>query len=130
MSIKIEKLPDEPIVVEYVDADFSIKTQGNESVHMAVSALDQLSEPVFYIFDTTEARMSLDDIIASASLATRQFALFKHPNIRETLLVTQSHVTALAARGMNSPIFGNVHMRVFKTLEEALSYARETVKAG
>ncbi len=130
MSIKIEKLPDEPIIVEHVDVDFSFKTEATQSIEMALNALDQQSEPVFYIIDATEARMSLDDIIASASLVTKQFALFKHQNIRETLLVTQSHVTALAAKGMNSPIFGHVKMRVFKTLPEALSYAREAVKAG
>lgn len=130
MSIKIEKLPNEPIIVEHVDTEFSFKTEANESIQIALSALDQQSEPVFYIIDATDAKMSLDDIIASASLVTKQFALFKHKNIRETLLVTQSHFTALAAKGLNSPIFGHVNLRVFKTLEEALSHAREAVKAG
>ncbi len=130
MSIKIEKLPDEPILVEHVDKEFSLKNEGSQTVEQALGALDQQTEPVFYIIDATEARMSLDDIIASASLVTKQFALFKHAKIRETILVTQSQFTALAARGLNSPMFGHVNMRVFKTLPEALAHAREAVKAG
>jgi hypothetical protein len=58
-------------------------------------------------------------------MITRQFALFKHPNIREALLVTQSPVASLAAKGLNSPIFGNARLTIFKTLKEALEYARE-----
>jgi hypothetical protein len=130
MSINIEKLPDEPIVIEKFDRDFNFKTQARESIESVLKTLDQQSEPVFYIIDAAEASISLDDIIASASLATKQFSLFKHPNIRETLLVTQSQFTALAARGLNSPLFGHVHVLVFKTLQDALSHVREVTKAG
>jgi len=128
MSNTIEKLPNEPILVQTVDPEFSIKTQAGDMIERTLKFLDQQIEPVIYIIDMSQTSMDFEDIVMGASVATRQFALFKHPKVRETIAISSSSLASAAARGLNSPIFGYVKLKVVKTLDEALAYARESVR--
>jgi hypothetical protein len=46
-----------------------------------------------------------------------------HPNVKETLLLIDSEMMRLAAQGFGSDAFGNVPMKVFTSMDEALDYA-------
>jgi hypothetical protein len=87
--------------------------------------LDGQPQPVLYIVNVLEATFSLDDLITGINVAARQRKLFQHPNLRETIVVTQDWAMDLALKGMSAPIFGGVKIRTFKALDEAVEYARE-----
>jgi hypothetical protein len=127
MSVKVELLPGEPILLQTPSEDYDYKIDGIPAMDQTLEILDQQTKPVFYIIDMLKMTLSLDDMITAVSQATRQRALFQHPNIIENLFVTQSRMIDLAAKGMNSPIFGNVKIQVFPTVDEALAYARRSL---
>ncbi len=125
MSYQCELLPDAPILIETMGSDFDIKTEGETSAKQVVEILEQQSQPVFLIMNLLAlTSMSLDDLVHASNMATRQFALFKHPQMREGIIVTNSQLFTAAARGLSSPIFGHVKLRVVPTLQEALAYTR------
>lgn len=130
MSFTVDLLPDEPILLEIMNEDYQYLLEGEADADQATAVLDQLEYPVFYIVDMTKAHFSMDDVLTGASLLNRRAALFKHPNVREYVLVSQSRVIDLAARGLNAPIFGRLKLKVFQTQEEALAYAREKILSG
>ncbi len=67
----------------------------------------------------------LSSVIAGANLTARgNNPIFHHPNVRSVIYVTKSNLTALAAKGMDSDVFGNLNISVFGTLEEALTHVR------
>jgi hypothetical protein len=117
-------LPDEPILLQLLGDDFDYSVDMLRDLERLLNILDQLSQPVFYIIDVRQMSLTLDDLIAAAGTATQQAKVFKHPNIRETIIVTESRMIALSAKGLNSPIFGNIKFKVFGSVEEALDYAR------
>ncbi len=127
MSFTVDLLPGEPILLEVMNSDYSYLEEGQADADQARAILNRLEYPIFYIVDMTAAAFSIDDMMAGASLVNQQAELFKHPNIREYILVTQSRMIDYAARGLSSPIFGRLHLRVFKTREDALAYAREKI---
>ncbi len=125
MSYQCELLPDEPILIETMGSDFDIKTEGETSSKQITELLEQQSQPVFLIMNLSAiASMSFDDLVSATDLATRQFALFKHPKMREAIIITSSRLFTAAAKGLSSPVFGHVKLCVVPTLEAALEHAR------
>jgi hypothetical protein len=127
MPVQFDQLPGERILIETYSADFSHANESAAALEQTLSLFDRQTKPIIFIMDISATNFSLDDVIAASSLATRQKQVFKHPNVLQTIMVTESRLVDLAARGLNSPIFGNVKVQVFKTVEEALSYARQTL---
>jgi hypothetical protein len=121
----IDLLPDEPIIVQVMGKEYQVTKHLESSASEIGRLLDTASEPLTLIVDLREASLGLDDIIGGANAAARMSGLFKHPNLRKTILITSSRLIELAARGMNTPIFGHMKMEVSKTVEEALAVAHQ-----
>jgi hypothetical protein len=120
----IEKLPDEPIIIQTIRSDSSA-TEVPDSMSTMRELLESADTALFVIYDVSHASFGVQDILSGSNEASRsERPLLKHPNIRETLVVSTSDLVKMAARGMNSPIFGNIALKVFDTLEEALTYCR------
>jgi hypothetical protein len=129
MPFKLEKLPNEPTIISTV-VDYNYETDGTQGAEDTEKLLEEQTEPVFVITNTLDAHMGLDAVIKGVNLSVRQFSLLKHPKVREGILVTQEAMMSLAAKGLTSPIFGKVKLKVCKTLEEALAYARNATSSG
>ncbi len=130
MKYQIEKLPDEPIIIGHVQESASTAEENNLAIGQLMELLDQQTQPVILIFEMLTANMSLDDLIQGAAIAARQRAMYKHPMLRENVIVTQSRLIDLASRGMSSATFGHLKIRTYKTLDEALAYARGVTSAA
>ncbi len=121
----VDLLPSEPIIFEVMGKDFQVAKHLENSASEMGRLLDTASQPLALIVDMREASLGLDDIISGANAGAQMRGMFKHPNLRKTILVTSSRMIELAARGMNNPIFGHIKLEVSKTLEEAMEMARK-----
>ena len=75
--------------------------------------------------------MTLDDIVAGVNNLSRgESALWKHPNIKELIFVTTNTNIQMAAKGLNSLMFGNIQAEIFETREEALEYIHVKMTEG
>jgi hypothetical protein len=125
MSFSIELFSDDPILLCTFHRDLNLGSELFALADQSNAALDAAPEPVYFISDTLAYTFSVPDLAAAANAATKGAKPpFFHPNVRKVIWVTDSKVMGLAARGFNSPTFGNVEIEVFPTLEEALAYCR------
>ncbi len=124
MPFTLQKLPDEPIIL-YTLVNYNYEEDGLISTQIAQQLLDEQTGPVFLIADMREAHPGFDDMIKAVNISARQFNLFRHPNVCETLIVTRESLIALAAKGLDSAVFGKVKLRVFGTLDEAIAYTHD-----
>ncbi|MBN1313346.1 MAG: hypothetical protein JXB30_18210 [Anaerolineae bacterium] len=125
-ELKVEKLPDEPIVVVWLSSSVHIDSLEiyQERTHQTIELLDSMEEPVYYVYDLSEAKLNIAEIVLGANKGAGSSASsLRHPNVKEVLVVTQSNLIKLAAKGLNTEIFGFVPVSVFDTLDEALEYA-------
>jgi hypothetical protein len=125
MGFNYEKLPDDGIIIVTYHEDYDVRLHAAASIEEGTKLLDAAQTPTFLVIDATAVSIDLDDLISSASLATRQTRFFTHPIIREILLVTRSKLISLAAKGLDSVAFGHVKIRVFDTRDNALAYVRQ-----
>ncbi len=121
----VDLLPDEPIMVIETFEGYSARAHVKEIVARAREFLDAAPEPltVIHLIDTVPA--TVDDAILTANVAGRgDNPIWKHPNIRDVIWVTQNRLAKFAIKGLESEIFGGLKHLGFDTLEEALAYAR------
>ena len=125
MSYIVEMLPDEPILISTLHADFDFSTEAQSSTEDALALLEKVSEPVYYIADSSKVRFSFDDTIEGSNMAARgDNPLFHHPNVKQVLLVVGDVMQEMSAKGLQSDIFGNVNVKTFASMDEALAHAR------
>ncbi|MBN1313322.1 MAG: hypothetical protein JXB30_18090 [Anaerolineae bacterium] len=92
--------------------------------------LEAQEELLFFICDVREMKLSLDDLIAAANVGSRgQQPLWQHPKIRDVYFISNLKMVELAAKGLSSPIFGNMQVRVFGTVEKALEDIRRILES-
>lgn len=120
-----QKLPGDPIILVSLFKDYNIVQDLPKSGAEGIALLDEQTTPVFYVIDIRELQLDVNDVIDGANLASgSEGALYRHPMIREALFVTEQEIVAMGVKGLDSVPFGNVKARVFKTVEDALAYAR------
>jgi hypothetical protein len=129
MSYTVEKFPNERIVLQVLHADYSYGSEGAESANAVFDILEAQNEPIYLIMDIREAAFSMEDILQGSSSVMQQRQLLKHPNIIENIIVTESRFMKLVVQGFNSPVFGNVNVRVFDSRDAAIAYARTQAAA-
>ena len=131
MGFEIAKVGNEPIIVETMHTDFSLKNDLPVSIDQLQVMLDEVNEPHTFIIDATEARLTFGDAIAGMASVTRgNTAVFKHPNLRQLLVVTTSNLVELTTRAFGQEQYGGVKSEAFGSLDEAIDYARAQAPAS
>lgn len=118
-----EKLPDEPIMLATLHAGYDMIRDLPKSSATAITLLDQLSEPVYYIVDLREITIDMDVIVNGTNGASgSDGSLYRHPMIHEVLFVSPDPIVSHVAAGLNNDAFGHVRAHAFATLDDALDY--------
>lgn len=125
-NFKFEKLPGEPIGIFTALPGYDMSVDVVAGTAAAFEFLDAQDEPIYYIHDFLVVDFpDVEDVsVGAMTVALSENPLFKHPNIREIIFVTTNMLFSLAAKGLDSNLYGNIKSRTFATMEEALSYAR------
>jgi hypothetical protein len=122
----VERLPDEPIILHNILADWSVSRDITNSIDECVRLLNAAIEPIYFItIMADDVSISFHDLlVASTQLARGSNALMHHRNLKQYIVVTHIGAMKMAVRGLNSEVFGNVSTAAFDTLDEALAYIR------
>jgi len=125
MSYSIEKIGNEPIIVNILHADFDFQTEAQASTREAIQLLEAQTEPVYYITDITAPTFTFEDTVAGSALAALgESPVFHHRNVKQVLLVVADDMQAMSGKGMQSKTYGNVNIETFTNIEDALASAR------
>ena len=74
-----------------------------------------------------DVSMSISELIKTTSSITKgDEPIMKHPNMGKMAMVSSSNMMQLAAKGLNTEIFGFINMKIFEHLDDALAYVRSS----
>jgi hypothetical protein len=125
MITQVKRLPDLPVLLREIGPDYKAAEHVSIIHDEDTALLDAESAPVYYVFDIQQLTIGINDIFQAAQNTPAQMRLLKHPKIVEVLAITKSRMVELVARGMNSPLFGNIAIKTFPSPEAALDYVRQ-----
>ena len=122
MPFHINLQTDRPVLLITFDAPVS-SDEIPDMITEVSSWLERIDHPVYYVTDAGDVHLSLGDIMQAAQMAAQgNTAMLRSPNLIETLVVTTDSLTRMASRSINSYVFGNIKLKTFATLDEALAY--------
>lgn len=125
MSFTVEKLPNDPVIVQTFNEDYDLANEIKLSNAKMFETLDVVTEEKVYLVDVFKFHITFEDIIKGANIVARgERPLWHHPKLKQIILVTQDPALRLAAEGMESSVFGGLKIPVFATVDEALVYTR------
>lgn len=120
-----------PVFIGTNRPEYSIAKDWAPGVVDMKRVLDAQEKPLFWISDVRELKISLEDVVAAANMGGRgEEPIWHHPNIRGVYFISNSKMVELAARGMNTPMFGNTVVKVFDTVEKALEDIERVLESG
>jgi hypothetical protein len=125
MITEVKRLPDLPVLLRELGPDYKAAEHVSIIHDEDTALLDAESAPIYYVVDMQQMTMGINDVFQAAQNTSAQLKLLKHPNILEIIIITKSRMVELVARGMNSPLFGNISMKTFSTPESAFDYVRQ-----
>lgn len=126
MSYEMEKLPDEPIILITLHADWNMRETLPGIIEALGALLDDLDEDVYFVSHLSpEVPFSVNDIVWSANVVGGSGGtILRHPRIKAYLSVAPNRLLAMAAEGMRSATFGKLNVHTFATVDDALAFAR------
>ena len=126
MYFDVKKLTDVPAVIGSWYEGFKFMEHGPQYSKKLNAVLDEQQEPVFYVLDLSELHtISVNGVMEVANTGAKVFTSGHHHALnRETVLVSQKNIVKLAVKGVASPAFGNMEIKLFETLDEALDYVK------
>jgi hypothetical protein len=127
MPFKLEKLPDEPILMVSIVEPFDVKADYIPFTNDLLDLLDRTSEPVYAISDSRSLKLSFAEMVSMLGIVTRgdeAKRLEKHPKIRAWLIVVENELLRMGANALGQAQYGGNAIPLFRTVEEALDYAR------
>lgn len=126
----ITLLDGEPIVIWAFTEEYSPKAHMAAANEDALSIFESAAEPVIIIADLRDFKLTIDEMLFGANFGARgSSSAWRHPNIRETVVISSSPLVQMAIKGLDSATFGHMKIKVVATLEDALEYARNRTAA-
>ncbi|MFN8372938.1 MAG: hypothetical protein U0694_08680 [Anaerolineae bacterium] len=126
----IQKFDDEPIVLTIFYQDYRLALHGQEGTAELMATLDAQTASVFLILDMRALVLSMNDLLRAITLSTQQYQLFKHSHVTEVVMITDKPFLKASADAMRNPLFGNIRIPVFDSVDAALAYARSQIAAA
>jgi hypothetical protein len=125
MPSNVAKHPDLPVIIRELGPEHRTSEHGQQVVDEDLALMDAQTDKFYYIIDASQVKVDVVDLVQNIATINKQVAVFKHPKIIESLVITQNITAEFALRSFARPIFGGVSIKVHKTLEDALKYIRQ-----
>ncbi len=127
---RITVLDTHPVLMNTLEANYDFTRDFPEGVAEMRLIMDTHPRPLFIIDDIRAIALNVNDLINAANQGSRgQNPLWRHPNALGIYFISTDTKIRMAAKGMNSPAFGNLTVKVFPTLEEALKDIEQVMAA-
>lgn len=116
-----------PIVINVLNEDFNSAKELGPVLDDISLAFDSMSEPFFYVSDTSKAKWNFSEMVQAMSTATgRGIGMLKNPHLKEIIVVTDSSLIRMGVSALGQEQYGMVRARTVPTLEVALDYINNT----
>ena len=129
MTFDVKKYPGLPAVLGSWHEGFKFVENGADYAAAANAILDEQTSPVFYIIDMSGLQtITVDGVTEVANSGAKNLkSSYRHPMNREMILISKANIVKLAVKGASTATFGNLKVKLFETLDEALAYIEENI---
>jgi hypothetical protein len=126
LGFLITHLPEQSVLLFKSTAEFKLAAAMDTMLDAVHGVLNTLDDSVFYLIDIRESHITVTDAMMSMEpVIFGEKAFFRHPKIREILLVTPNPLLRRVTEGVASGLQNDVILLVFEDLDSALAYVEQ-----
>jgi hypothetical protein len=125
-SISVDWNQDKNVVIATCGEEFQISSELGLLIDKIIDLAETQSDVINLIVDMRNASIGLDDVILAANHGRRnERSVFRHPQIKRVVYVSNSKLVELGAKGLSNPVFGNLTVRVAGSVEDGLALLKQ-----
>jgi hypothetical protein len=125
MTFKIQRLPNEPIIVIELSDSFNVQ----EETVKTFSAIDSLigaDQSVFLIYLSAIQKISFGDVVFSLAEQTRKTpGSISDPRVKKVIVVGDHPLLKMSSGFIKQAQYGGMEVALFTSSDEALAFARK-----
>lgn len=124
---RVEILPENLAVVVHYHDSFSMTMDLPFLNEELIQVFNNLTEKHYMILNwNPNIKVAIQEVIVAASMVARgDNASLKHPNVIETIAISEDKMIQLASKGINSEMFDFTKTYICETWDEAMAYIEE-----
>ena len=124
MSITIEHLPDEPIVIMKFEGSVTA-AEVTKELQAVAEQIAEIPGTIYRIYDISDLEMSIREIITLVNRLRRQIpGVYNDPGF-EIVFVNDSRTSQMYADILRTQVFREQPIRIFGGTAEAVEYVRK-----
>jgi hypothetical protein len=124
-TYQIDWMHEKKVIQAKLEPDFDVRKDIDEFSTKLNGMLDQAETPVSFLFDMTDFNMTFPDMVsAMADLTRGDVAAFRHPKLKELLIVSEQSLMQIGADALQRTQYGKLRSWYFNNMEEAREYLR------
>jgi len=129
MTVNIEKIPNEPIIMMHFGMPFDANRDLHEANLATAEYMQKVGSPVCRIEDITGLDVDFGVVVNGLAAATQHIpGSMSDPNVYN-VMVGHGDLSELIASSFSQKQYGGKPTPIFKTVDEALAHAREEFAA-
>ncbi len=129
-SYQVVKLSDGPIIVSRFGADYDLVKDFPESILQVKHIFQEQTEPFYYILNIAEMKMDFSQLIMRlADLTDPESGPYRHPLLKELILVTEAEMGLLLVDAMHQEQYGAIQGTLCRSEQEAIEYIHSQIIA-
>lgn len=130
MPIKIEKMPDEPILQITAKNPIDPQIDLYNAIAQFEPALESAAAPIYFLGDARGLSLSFSELVGVlGTISHYGKAVFKHPNFAGLALVAENKILRMGVNALGQSQYGAVRVKTFATVDDALVYVRAEIAA-
>ncbi len=126
MSLKIEKLPGEPILSLVFEGRLTTEDL-RQTEQVSLDLAKDLEKPTFRISDARQMQVSFPDLVVllfDAAKARHNPGSLADPNFVDLIVVPPEGLVAFGTKSLGQEQYGKLNIQVFDSIEDAFAHAR------
>lgn len=127
MKFKVERLPNEPILIVTIYKEYVVGRDSAEIVQTVDSKIGKDEAGLYSIYDLREMKMTFGELVLALSNQSQKAPGAMADPRTQAIIVGASELVRFGAEAFKQEQYGNLKFPLFETLDEALGYARTEV---
>lgn len=128
MGVRIERLPDEPIILVTIEQGYNMNREARETNEAISNLIGAGESGVYLIYDLRFLQMSFSDLVVALADNAQKSAGTASDSRLRPVVVGSGEMIKLGNMAMQQEQYGGLKIPMFPTPEEALSFIRDQLR--
>ena len=118
----VDRIANKPLAIIKPPLDTPAEQRMVDVMTTLKNLLGEQRESLFVLIDMRGIPVNFDAMIQNLNMVRQENHLLAHPMLRELIVISAQQLITRGVKGLDSAVYGNLRLKVFPELEDAVKY--------